>query len=169
MQSNEVALNIGRFVLLILVQVLILNHIDLLGYINPYLYILFILIYPFGGSNTLLILLGFLLGLSVDLFSDTGGIHAASSCLLAYARPALLKFSFGVSYEYNTIKLSRTALNARITYIGLAVFLHHLILFSLEIFNFKQALLILKSLLFSGIFSVVVIFCTVLLFGQSKK
>jgi len=169
MQSNEVVLIIGRFLLLVLVQVLILNHVNFLGYINPFLYILFILIYPFEANNTLLIFLAFLLGLSIDIFSDTGGVHAASSCFLAYARPALLKFSFGISYEYNTIRLSRTALAARITYIGLAVFTHHLVLFSLEIFNFEKVLLILKSILFSGLFSMVLIFCAVLLFSQQKK
>lgn len=166
MQNNEIIINIVRFIVLLLVQVVLLNHIDFMGFVNPYLYILFILVYPYSGNRTLLIFLAFILGLGVDMFSNSGGIHAAASSFLAFARPAILKFSFGVSYEYNTIKLSKAPLAARITYISVAVLLHHLMLFILEIFNLDHILLILKSTLFSGIFSIILIFCTVLIFSR---
>ena len=169
MQNNEFIINAVRFIVLLLIQVIILNHIDFMGYVNPYLYIIFILVYPYTGNRSLLIFLAFLLGLGVDIFSDSGGIHAAASCFLAFVRPALLKFSFGVSYEYNTIKLSKSPLGARITYISVAVLTHHLMLFILEIFNMNHILLILKSTLFSGVFSIVLIFCTVLIFSRGDS
>lgn len=168
MQSNDFLINAARFIALLLIQVVLLNNINFLGYINPYLYILFILVFPFTGNRSLLIFLAFILGLSVDIFSDSGGIHAAASTFIAYARPAILKFSFGVSYEYNTIKISKTPIGERITYIVLMVLAHHLLLFSLEIFNLKHILLILKSTLFSGMFSTILIFCTVLLFSRKN-
>ena len=169
MQKNEFVINALRFISLVLVQVVLLNHIDFMGYVNPYLYILFILVFPYTGNRSLLIFLGFLLGLCIDIFADSGGIHAAASTFLAYMRPALLKFSFGVSYEYNTIKLSKSPLGARITYISTAVLMHHLMLFILEIFNAGHILLILKSTLFSGVFSILLIFCTVLIFSRSSS
>jgi hypothetical protein len=104
----------------------------------------------------------------VDIFSDSGGVHAAACSLIAFARPVFLKFSFGVSYEYNMVKISKAPMGERITFIALMVFVHHLLLFSLEIFNFKHILLILKSTLFSGVFSVVLILCTVLLFSRKN-
>ncbi len=168
MQNNNFLVNITRFILLLLLQVVLLNQINFLGYINPYVYILFILVYPFTGNKALLIFLAFLLGLTVDIFGDSGGIHAAASTFIAYIRPAILKFSFGVSYQYNTIRISTTAFGERITYIALMVFIHHLLLFSLEIFNFNHILLILKSTLFSGIFSVILIICLVLLFSRKN-
>jgi rod shape-determining protein MreD len=168
MQNNEYLVNTVRFIVLVLVQVLLLNNIDLFGYIVPYLYILFIIVFPFTGSKSLLIFLSFLLGLSIDIFSDSGGVHAAACSFIAFARPVFLKFSFGVSYEYNMVKISKAPMGERITYISLMVFLHHLLLFSLEIFNFKHILLILKSTLFSGIFSVVLILCAVLLFSRKN-
>jgi rod shape-determining protein MreD len=168
MQSNDFLINAARFITLLLVQVVLLNNINFLGYINPFLYILFILVYPFTGNQSLLIILAFLLGLSVDIFADSGGIHAAASTFIAYARPAILKFSFGVSYEYNTIKISKTPIGERTTYIALMVLGHHLLLFSLEIFNFKHILLVLKSTLFSGIFSTILILCSVLLFSRKN-
>ena len=168
MQSNEFLINAARFAALLLVQVIILNNINFLGYVNPYLYILFILVFPFTGNRSLLIFLSFLLGLTLDVFTDSGGVHAAASTFIAYARPAILKFSFGVSYEYNTIKISKTAMSERLTYILLMVLGHHLVLFSLEIFNFRHILLVLKSTLFSGIFSAIVILCTILLFSRKN-
>ncbi len=168
MRNNEFLINTTRFFVLLLLQVILLNHINFLGYINPYIYILFILVYPLTGNKSLLIALAFLLGLTVDIFGDSGGIHAAASTFIAFIRPVVLKFSFGVSYEYNTIKISTTALGERITYITAMVFIHHLLLFSLEIFNFNHILLILKSTLFSGIFSIVLIVCAVLLFSRKN-
>ncbi len=169
MQNNEIFINSLRFLLLVLLQVVLLNNINFLGYINPYVYIIFILVYPFTGNKSLLIFLSFLLGLSVDIFSDSGGVHAAASVFIAYARPAVLKFSFGISYEHNTIKINKAPLNQRIIYIAIMVFMHHLILFSLEIFSVSHILLILKSALFSGIFSTVLILCVLILFSRKSQ
>ena len=166
MDNSAILTNIIRFVSLVLLQVLLLNHINFLGYINPYLYILFIIIYPLDGNRSLLIFLSFLLGLSVDFFGDSGGIHAAACALIAYMRPLILKFSFGVSYEYNMIKINKAPIIERITYISLMVFVHHLVLFSLEIFGLSHVLLLLKSTLFSGIFSILIVFCSLLLFSR---
>jgi len=168
MANNEILLNIARFILLILLQVLVLNHINFLGYVNPYLYILFIIVFPLSGNKSLLIFLSFLLGLSVDIFSDSGGVHAAASVFIAYVRPLLLKFAFGVSYEYNTVKINKVPASERFTYITIMVLLHHIILFTLEIFNASQILLILSSTLFSTIFSTLLILCVLLLFSRKK-
>ncbi len=59
------------FVMLILIQVLVLNHISFMGYATPFLYIYFILKMPLGTNRNLLILLSFLLGISVDIFCNT--------------------------------------------------------------------------------------------------
>lgn len=168
MQNKEIFINILRFIILILIQVFILNNINFLGFINPYLYLLFILIFPFKGNKTLLIFLSFLLGLSIDIFGDSGGIHAAASVFIAFIRPLFLKFSFGVSYEYDTIKLSKSDFVKRLIYITLMVVTHHFILFSLEIFNTDHILLILKSTLFSSIFSIVLLITTMSLFSRKS-
>lgn len=158
-----------RFIVLILIQVLLLNHINFLGYINPYIYILFILLFPLTGNKSLLIFLSFLLGLTIDMFGDSGGVHAAACVFIGYLRPLILKFSFGVSYEYNSIKIHRTDLKNRMIYVTLMVFIHHLILFSLESFNMSHIQLILKYTLFSGIFSIVLIFGSISLFSRNIK
>jgi hypothetical protein len=169
MLNNDIFINMVRFIVLVLTQVLLLNHIDFLGYINPYIYILFIIIYPFTGNKSLLIFLSFLLGLTVDFFSDSGGIHAAASVFIAYIRPFILKYSFGISYEYNTINISNTDFIKQFMYVGSMVIFHHIILFSLEIFNTNLALLFLKSTLFSSIFSIIIILSAITIFSKKTK
>jgi hypothetical protein len=140
-----------------------------MGFINPFVYILFILIYPINGNKTLLILLSFLLGLTIDVFGDSGGVHAAACVFIAFIRPLLLKFAFGVSYEYNMVKINKVPLAERLVYVAFMVFIHHFVLFSLEIFSLSHILLILKSTLFSGIFSTIVILCSLLLFSRKSS
>tara|TARA_B100001059_G_C17613454_1_gene465774 strand:+ start:294 stop:797 length:504 start_codon:yes stop_codon:yes gene_type:complete len=166
MLNNLIFINTARFILLVIIQVLLLNQINLFGYINPYLYILFIIIYPFSANKSLLIFLSFLLGLFVDFFSDSGGIHAAASVFIAFIRPFVLKYSFGISYEYNTIKISNEDYLKQIIYVGSMVFFHHFILFALEIFNVNHFLLFLNSILFSSIFSIIIILCIITLFSK---
>ena len=125
--------NIMRFVLLAGLQVAILNNINFLGYINPYVYILFIMLFPIKNNRTLFIFVSFLLGLTIDIFSDSGGIHAAACVSIAYVRPVILKFSFGTVYEYQTIKFDTVEFSSKFIYIIIMTVIHHFILFSLEI------------------------------------
>ena len=82
--------NLLRFAVLVLVQVLILNNIQISGYLNPYVYVLFVLLLPFETPNWLLLVVAFLLGLSIDLFSQTPGIHAFATVFMAFFRPFIL-------------------------------------------------------------------------------
>ena len=125
--------------------------------------------YPLNGNKSLLIFLSFLLGLSVDIFEDSGGVHAAACAFIAYIRPVVLKYSFGVSYEYNSVKIKKAEPIERLTYVVSLVFMHHLVMFSLEIFSFKHISLLLKSTLFSSLFSIFLILCTMILFNTKTS
>jgi len=166
--NSILAINTVRFAILLLVQVLILNHINFLGYINPYLYIFFIMVFPTKNNRILFLFSSFLLGLFVDLFSDTGGIHAAASLTIAYLRPMALKFSFGALYEHQSIKFDTVDIGQRFTYMTLLITLHHLILFLLEIFNFSKVILILKNTLFSCIFTLFLSLIVSILFSKNN-
>ena len=167
--NSVIITNTFRFLILLLLQVLLLNNINFLGYINPYLYVLFILLYPFNGNQTLFLFLSFLLGLGVDIFEDSGGINAAACLIIAYIRPVILRFSFGVSYDYQTIKFSSTQPGSRFSYITILVLVHHFILFLLEFFNFAHFLLLLKKTFFSGLFTIILVFITLTLFNRKPK
>lgn len=167
--NNSTINSILRFSLLILIQVIVLNQINFLGYINPYLYILFIVVFPVKNNRTLFVLLSFLLGLCVDIFSDSGGVHAAASVTIAFIRPPILKFSFGMIYEYQTIKFNQTEFGNRLIYFSIMIVIHHLILFSLEVFNISNIILILKKTLFSSIFTILLCVLTTVLFTKKSR
>ena len=167
--NNAISTNIARFITLMLAQVLVFNNINFLGYINPYIYILFIMLFPIKNNRLLFLCLSFLLGLSIDLFSDSGGVHAAACVTIAYIRPILLKFSFGMIYEHQTIKFSSTDFGQRLTYFSIIIFIHHLILFSLEIFNSAKIILILKKSLFSSIFTLILCLLITILFSKKPR
>src|ERR1035438_10242339 len=88
---NKVVRNIIRFLVLILVQVIVLNNIQLNGFINPYIYILFIML-PFETPGWLLLVLSLVTGLTVDMFSNTLGMHAAACVFLGFCRPRIISF-----------------------------------------------------------------------------
>ena len=92
---NKTALQIIRFVVLVLFQVLVVNHIRLGGYVHPYIYMIFILLLPINIQNWQLLLLGFGLGLAVDLFTGTPGLHAGATTLMAFCRPRIIKLISG--------------------------------------------------------------------------
>lgn len=167
--NNVIAANSIRFIVLILVQVLICSQINFLGYINPYIYILFVILFPVKNNRSLFIFLSFLLGLVVDLFLDSGGVHAAASVFIAYARPIVLKFSFGMVYEYQNIKFESVDFGAKLTYITIMVVAHHIILFLLEIFSITKIILILQKTLFSSIFTIILCVLVTIIFSRNSK
>lgn len=167
--NNVVASNSIRFIVLLLVQVVLCSNVNFMGYINPYIYIIFIFLFPIRENRMILLITSFLLGMLVDMFSDSGGVHAAAAVFLAYSRPVLLKTSFGMLYEHQTIKFSNTDLGSLITYVTFGTLIHHFVLFSLEVFNISSILSILKKTLFSSIFTIILSVLIVILFSRNKK
>lgn len=148
---------LGRFIVVLLIQVLIMDRILLFGFANPLIYCYFILLYPLSGSRAWLILSSFALGLGIDMFNDTGGAHAAASVFLAWIRPTLLNFSFGVSYQYNTTKIPNAPLGQQIIFVMSALVFHHLVLFAIEAGSWTHWTLVLKSTLVTSLLSATLI------------
>lgn len=167
--NNSVLLYITRFILLVLLQVILFNNINFLGYINPYVYIMFIALFPVKNNRFIIIFLSFFLGLSIDLFSDTGGIHAAACVFIAFIRPVILKFSFGVIYEHQTIKFNSVEFGEKLTYLTILTFSHHFVLFLLELFSVSRIILILQKTLYSSIFTILLILLITIIFSKKAK
>ena len=167
--NNSVFEHIGRFILLVLLQVVLFNYINFLGYINPYPYIMFIALFPVKNNRFAIIFLSFFLGLTIDLFSDTGGIHAAACVFIAYVRPVILKFSFGMIYDHQSIKFNSVEFGEKLTYLTILTFLHHFVLFLLEFFSASKIILILQKTLFSGIFTILLILLITIIFSRKTK
>lgn len=136
------ARNIVRFFVVVLLQVLVLDNINLGGYMNPLFYIIFILLMPFETPKWMILAGGFLLGLSVDLFSNTLGMHTAATVFIAFTRPWVL----GIiaprdGYEPDTFpRIYYYGFRWFTIYTFILAFLHHTVLFYLEVFNFHDFL-----------------------------
>lgn len=151
--------NIIRFVVLILLQVWVLNNIQLSGYINPYMYVLFILLLPFETPKWITLMSSFALGLVVDMFSNTPGIHASASVFMAFFRPFVLQsISPRDGFETGTFpRVYYYGIKWFFKYTLLLVFLHHLFLFTVEVFNFYNFHLIIWRTVLSTLFSTLLI------------
>jgi len=150
--------NIVSFVILVLAQVLVLNNIQFLGFINPYIYILFLISLPVRLPRWATLLLGFAIGLLIDAFSNTFGMHAFASVLIAYTRSFIIQLFTSIDEGNNpTPSFHSFGVGAYIKYVFVMVFLHHSALFFLEAFSFSHFWLVLFKTILSSIISILII------------
>ena len=146
-----------QFILLILLQAFLLNNVNLFGFLNPNIYLLFLITYRFDNNPTLLILIGFVMGFLLDLLSQGAGGHLIASLTIAFLRPYIIQFSFGVNSDISMGMVRGTSLSNRLLYLTLMVFIHHLILFIVVYFNLKSISIIFKYTFFTTIFSFILL------------
>jgi len=133
------------------------------------IYILFLYWFPVKENKTPFIIICFVLGLVVDFFSDSMAIHTAATVSIAYFRPALMRFCFGVNYEFQNFKIVGTTRLQQITFLALLIIIHHIIFFSLEIFNLTYLLVILKKVLVTSLVTWTICLLISSLFSVKKK
>jgi len=144
------------FILLILLQVLLFNNIQFSGYVNPYVYIMFILLLPFEIPSWLLLLLSFATGLIMDFFSGSPGMHSSATTLAGFVRPYILRvISPRDGYEPGSDPSMLTyGLTWFLAYSSLIVLIHHTALFYLEVFRFADFFRTMLRVLLSSLFSI---------------
>ena len=159
------------FILLVLTQGLILNNIEMGGYINPYLYVLLILLLPFEMPAWIGLLVAFVLGISIDIFTSTLGIHTSATLFMAFSRKYVLKLMAPRGgYEFGTEpQIQYMGLSWFLTYAGILVLLHHTFLFFIESFTFSHFFSTLGRVLLSSIFTILLICITQLFSYKSGK
>jgi rod shape-determining protein MreD len=142
-------------ILLILLQVLVLNNIQFSGYINPYVYIMIILLLPSITPSWLVLVISFTAGFIVDLFSGSPGMHASATLVAGFTRPLVLRIiSPRDGYESGS-DLSMAAYGFRwfFIYAATIVLIHHTMLFFLEVFRFADFFRTILRILLSSIFT----------------
>lgn len=165
--------NIIRFILFILLQVFILNEVPPLHqFIVPYLYFLFILWLPFNINRLLLMVVAFLLGLSLDAFTGTPGLHAAPCVLIAFIRPFLLSMlipqeTTELSYAEPGPKSMGIAPYA--LYVTILTFVHHFYLVLIEWLQFGNFIYFLGKVAGTTLVSLLLIALTEMLFQRKGR
>lgn len=167
--NSTLIVNFFRFVLLLVIQIILFNNMNFYGYVSPFPYILFIILYPVNGNKTVLLISSFILGIIMDMFTNSGGVHATACLLLAYFRPYIFKFSFGLSYEYQTVKLNDVLTPERFSFLVIAIVFHHFVLFTLEAFEFSFILDVLLRTVLSTVFTLLLSITIIYLIKPNKR
>jgi rod shape-determining protein MreD len=169
--SKTIIINLVRFIVLVFLQVFLLKNIAIYNLSTPYLYILFILLLPFETPNFLLFPLAFIIGITIDAFYDTPGLHAASCVLLAFVRILFISITVqkeGFDNEHEPT-LSIMGFRWFFTYIVILTLFHHFFLFNLEVLSVSDLEYTLSRVILSSIFTVFLILISGLLFFRKKE
>ncbi|MEG1585311.1 MAG: rod shape-determining protein MreD [Bacteroidales bacterium] len=144
--------------IILLVQVLILNNIHLGGFATPFLYIWLILKLPNDLSRPLTITIGFFLGLAVDLFANTPGMHALATSFLAYMKePLMVLFVPREDVKNGTASIKLMGMGAYLRYLISAVVLYCMALYLIEAFTFFNFWILMMKIVSSALFTFLLI------------
>lgn len=146
------------FIGLVAVQVLFLNQIQFSGFVNPYIYVLFIMLLPLSAPRYAVLLLSFFMGLVIDIFSNSLGIHTFASVLIAYLRPMIIRVITNREEDMSDYPgLTQTGFLWFMGYTAIMVLIHHTVLFYIEVFTFNNFFNTLLRAFLSSVFSFFVI------------
>lgn len=156
---------------MVFIQVFLLKNVSVYNLAVPYMYILFILLLPFDTNNFLLFFLSFLMGLTIDMFYDTPGLHAASCIVLALVRILFISVTVQKDGFDNEPEPTLSIMGFRwfFTYALVLTLFHHFFLFNLEVFRISEIPYTISRFLFSSIFTIILMLITGLLFYRSKE
>jgi rod shape-determining protein MreD len=169
--SKTIIVNLLRFIVLVFIQVFLLKNIDLYNLSTPYFYILFILLLPFEVPNVLLFILAFILGITIDAFYDTPGLHAAACVMLAFVRIVFISITVQKDGFDNEPEPTLSIMGFRwfLTYAIVLTLVHHFFLINLEAFSLSQIEFTISRILLSSLFTVFLILISGLLFFKRKE
>jgi|TARA_B110001452_G_scaffold166578_1_gene139079 hypothetical protein len=159
MVQDSLRVLLGFFVAIIL-QVLIFDNINLFGFSCPAVYMFFIINFRFDNSQFALILLGFLLGFALDVFQNSSGAITIATLLISYIRPMVIRFSFGVIPDSNTLFTMNSRLGNQLVYIGLMILIHQFFLQSIAYFDVSHITLILRNTLVNTALTFILLLAT---------
>lgn len=171
--------NFLRFCIILLIQVLILNKITLrwwsqpIGFpvFIPYLYPLFILLLPFEVSVAALLLCGFVLGLTMDMFMNTAGMHACATVLIAYLRTNVLSALLPknlIEYPNQSPGVKNMGWIPFLVYSAFLIVIHHTVFFTVELWSFSNLGYLALKILASSVTSLLFIIAYLLLFTRQS-
>jgi rod shape-determining protein MreD len=164
--------NLLRFALLVLLQALVLDHLDLAhGWVVPYLYVLFLLMLPLELPDWATLLVGAITGLVMDLFTSTPGMHTSACVVMAYVRTWMLRllrprdgYEFGRQATIGDMGIAWW-----LTFAGVLILAHRLWLFFVEVYRFSDLGSTLLRSLLSAVFTLALCLLSQALFSRAAR
>lgn len=170
MNKTSLSLLISALIL-VPAQAVFFNHLVLFNVALPLAFIFLIITLPVTYSANLAMTIGFALGLSVDVLSDTPGVNALACTILAFIRRPI--FHLYVPTE-NDLAEQRPSLRTMDTasflkYSLTMCVLYCLMLFTIEALQiFNPTLYLLRSVS-SAIYTFIIIYALATLSGSSHE
>lgn len=168
--NRETILKIVTFFTYVLFQVLLFNNMVLWGKGFAFIYVGYLLTFPIELGIIPAMLIGFATGISIDIFSNTLGIHASASVLLMYVRPYLLSiltphggYPSGVLPRPSTMGFGWFS-----TYSIILILIHHTFLFFVEAGGFQLFFFTLQKVILSALFTYSVVMLIQYLFARKR-
>lgn len=145
------------FIVLVLLQVLMFNNIQFSGYVNPYVYIMFILLLPVEIPSWLLLILSFVTGMIIDFYSGSPGMHSTATVFAGFVRPFILRSNSPRDGYEPGAQPSMLTYGFRwfLLYAMAVILVHHTVLFYIEVFRFTDFFRTLLRILLSSLFTLV--------------
>ncbi|RZK81740.1 MAG: rod shape-determining protein MreD [Pedobacter sp.] len=169
MNSKLIFVNIIRWFILVLFQILLLRNLSFYNLANPFVYVLFIMLLPFSTPNLLLYLIAFITGLTMDAFYDTVGVNTSACVVLAFVR--ILFISVSVSrdnLDETEPTLGNMGFKWFMLYAAICIFSHHIVLFFLETFRITEFSYTIVRCLLSSVFTLFLVLLIELVFYNRK-
>ena len=143
----------------VLLQVLFCDNILIARVIAPFIYILFIILLPFDTPRSLLLFLSLALGLTIDVFTNTPGVHASACLIIGFLRPVILELITSRETLESVVapRVKTMGFHWFVTYTISVVVVHHFFLFFIEAFTFQGFLLTLLRIILSSVLSIALI------------
>lgn len=168
MMINSYIRFILLFVFLVLAQVLIFDNLYMIGFINLFVYIFFVMMLPIETNRFSVLILAFILGLSVDIFNSTPGLHASATTLMAYFRPFVLSiYSPRDGYDAHKEPGIKTyGVYWFLRYAITLILIHHTFLFFVEVFTFTYFFHTIAKIILSSVSTLFFVVLAYLLFSK---
>lgn len=167
---NNIIRTVIYFLIFVLLQVLVLNNIHYLRVATPFVYLYCLLKMPVGTSRSLILIYSFIIGCTIDMFSNTPGMHAAACSLAGFVRALLIRFLQGEELPDGIYPSYQTFGSAGfIRYVAFFVAIHHIALFLIEALTlFDPFFLLLR--IGASVLTTVLLICVIELFNfESQK
>ena len=149
---------IGRYILVMILQVLLFNQLQLWGACHPYIYILCLLMMPITLPHSVDMIIGAAVGLVMDVFCNSLGVHTAVCILLMYVRPYLIGVLVNDKDRLNEqISLRAIGMEALLKYVVILVVLHHLTVFLLAAWSWAHISFVLLETLVSSVITILLV------------
>ncbi len=147
-----------------------MQHIYLGSYIVPYPYVLFLLLLPFEVPKIASLFIALLLGVVIDLFCNSSGLHTSSALVAIFSRYYILKYvsprdGYDAAVQPNVYDMG---LQWFITYAGSIIFIHHTYFFYLEAFRFTEFFSVLLRVILSSVSTFLVCYLLQFLFYKNQ-